>query len=69
MKPFPSRNLARAARATADPVYMRTGRFAPPNQHAVWHLPTPGPNVVQVIAREHDESITVRILPTYEGGY
>jgi hypothetical protein len=69
MKPFPSRNLARAARANADPVYMRTGRFAPPNQHAVWHLPTAGGNVVQIIAREGDESITMRILPTFEGGY
>jgi hypothetical protein len=50
-------------------VYMRTGRFSPPNQYAVWHLPTPGQNVLQVIAREGDESITLRILPTFEGGY
>jgi hypothetical protein len=65
----PPRNLARAARSQPAPTYLTTGRFAPPNQHAVWHLVTPGDNVVQVIAREGDESITLRILPTFEGGY
>jgi hypothetical protein len=70
MIPPSSRNLARAARANAaELVYLRTGRFSPPNQYAVWHLPTPGQNVLQVIAREGDESITLRILPTFEGGY
>jgi hypothetical protein len=69
MIPPSSRNLARAARANAEPVYMRTGRFSPPNQYAVWHLPTAAGNVLQVIAREGDESITLRILPTFEGGY
>jgi hypothetical protein len=69
MIPPSSRNLARAARANAEPVYMRTGRFSPPNQQAVWHLPLVSGNCLQIIAREADEPIGLRILPTFEGGY
>ena len=60
--PFRSSNLARAARANADPVYLTTGRFAPPNSRAVWNLPTPADNVVQVIAYQESRDVTCRIL-------
>ena len=40
------RRLAVAARSCPAPVYLRTGHFAPPNQYAVWHLPTSAANVV-----------------------
>ena len=55
--------LAQAARANPAPTYMETGHFAPPNAYAVWHLATPGGAVLQVIARQGDRDITLRILP------
>lgn len=58
--------LAQAARSHPEPVYLQTGHFAPPNAYAVWHLPTPGGACLQVVARQGDREITLRILP--EGG-
>lgn len=55
--------LAQAARAHSEPVYLQTGRYAPPNAYAVWHLVTSAGNVVQVVARQGDREITLRILP------
>jgi hypothetical protein len=48
---------------------LTTGHFAPPHAYAVWHLGTPGGNCLQVVARQDDREITLRILPAEEGGY
>jgi len=61
--PFRSSNLARAARANADPVYLTTGRFAPPNSCAIWLLPTPAHNVVRLVAYQESREVTCAIVP------
>ena len=58
--------LAQAAAANSAPVYLQTGHFAPPNAYAVWHLPTSAGNVLQIVARQGDREITLRILPEWE---
>jgi len=55
--------LAQAARNNPAPTYMETGHYAPPDSHAVWHLVTPASHVLQIIARQGDREITLRILP------
>jgi hypothetical protein len=58
--------LAQAAAANPAPVLLQTGHFAPPNAYAVWHLPCPGGAVLQIVARQGDREITLRILPEGE---
>ena len=55
--------LAQAARNNPAPTCLTTGRYAPPDSHAVWHLVTPASHVLQIIARQGDREITLRILP------
>jgi hypothetical protein len=55
--------LAQAAAVNPAPVDLRTGHFAPPNQHAVWHLPLSSGNVVQVVWHEHGDVVGCRIVP------
>ena len=58
--------LAQAARAHPAPVFLTTGRYAPPNAYAVWHLVCPGGTVMQIVARQGDREITCRIVPEGE---
>jgi len=48
--------------AAANPAW----HCAPPNAYAVWHLPTSAGNVLQMVARQGDREITLRILPEGE---
>ena len=65
-RPRPAvRHLAAACRAHAEPVYLQTGRYAPPNAVAVWHLVTPADNVLVVTAYQGDREICLRIAPAF----
>lgn len=59
--------LAQAADANPAPVVMAQGHFAPPNVHAVWHLPCQPPafgtQVVQIVWHEDGDVFGCCILP------
>ena len=55
--------LAQAARNNPAPTYLTTGHFAPPDSHAVWHLPLSDGAMFLIVWREATDEFVTHFRP------